>query len=435
MRIPEILLIESQHKPGSLAKVLAVIGEANLVVEHLHAVRRHQDKTVWEVTIEMDEDADRSLYDKINALPNAKIIGKSDRVFDRHKGGKIEMVSKVPLDAIQQLRDLYTPGVARVSLAIQKDPGNAWEYTNLGNTVGIITNGTAILGLGHIGSLAGLPVMEGKAMIYAKFTGISGIPILLNDTDPKKIIETVLAIESSFGAIHLEDIAAPECFEVEEALVKKLAKPVLHDDQHGTAVVTLAGLLSATRRVNRDLKACTVGQIGLGAAGIGIVRLLHQYGVKTVLGADRREEALARVEKMGGKRATLEEVMQQADIVIATTGVKGLILPGMVRKGQIIFALSNPEPEISARKALEAGAAYATDGRSVNNALGYPALFRGALDARAKRFTDAMFFAAANTLAELAPAEELLPDPLDKTVHTAVADAVKTAALQSGACK
>ena len=435
MRIPEILLIESQHKPGSLARVLAVIGEANLVVEHLHAVRRHQDKTVWEVTIEMDEDADRSLYDKINALDNAKIIGKSDRVFDRHKGGKIEMVSKVPLDAIQQLRDLYTPGVARVSLAMQKDPAKAYEYTNLGNTVGIVTNGTAVLGLGAIGALAGLPVMEGKAMIYAKFVGLSGIPILLTDTSAKKIIEAVLAIESSFGAIHLEDIAAPECFEVEEELIKRLRKPVLHDDQHGTAVVTLAALISATRRVDRDLKACTVGQIGLGAAGIGIVRLLSQYGVKSVLGADRREEALSRVEKMGGKRATLEQVMQQADIVIATTGVKGLILPAMVRKGQIIFALSNPEPEISARMALEAGAAYATDGRSVNNALGYPALFRGALDARARCFTDAMYFAAAATLAELAPAEELLPDPLDKTVHTAVADAVKDAALSSGACK
>jgi malate dehydrogenase (oxaloacetate-decarboxylating) len=435
MRIPEILLIESEHKPGSLAKVLAVIGESNLVVEHLNAVRRHQDRTVWEVTIEMDEDADRSLYDKINALPNAKIIGKSDRVFDRHKGGKIEMVSKVPLDAIQQLRDLYTPGVARVSLAIQADPAKAYEYTNLGNTVGIVTNGTAVLGLGPIGALAGLPVMEGKAMIYAKFTRISGIPILLTDTDAKKIIDTVMAIESSFGAIHLEDIAAPECFEVEEQLIKRLKKPVLHDDQHGTAVVTLAALMSATRRVKRDLKSCIVGQIGLGAAGIGIVRLLSQYGVKAVLGADRREEALSRVERMGGKRATLEQVMQQSDIVIATTGVKGLILPEMVRKGQIIFALSNPEPEISARKALEAGAAYATDGRSVNNALGYPALFRGALDGRAKRFTDAMFFAAAAKLAELAPAEELLPDPLDMSVHAEVALAVKEAAVESGACR
>ncbi|HLW74816.1 MAG TPA: malic enzyme-like NAD(P)-binding protein [Gammaproteobacteria bacterium] len=435
MRIPEILLIESHHKPGSLAKILQVIGEAGIVVENLNAVRREQDKTVWEVTVEMDEEADRSLYDKINALPNAHILGKSDRVFERHKGGKIEMVAKVPLDSTQRLRDLYTPGVARVSLAIQKDSSKALEYTNLGNTVGIVTNGTAILGLGHIGSLAGLPVMEGKSMIYAKFVGISGIPILLNDTDPKKVIETVLAIESSFGAIHLEDIAAPECFEIEAALVKQLKKPVLHDDQHGTAVVTLAALISACKQVKRDLKSSVVGQIGLGAAGIGIVRLLSRYGVKAVLGADKREEALDRIEKMGGKRATLDEVMRQSDIVIATTGVKDLIKPEMVRKGQIIFALSNPEAEISARAALETGAAYATDGRSVNNALGYPALFRGALDARAKCFTDAMLFAAATKLAELAPHDELLPEPLDKHVHAAVAAAVKEAAIQSGACR
>ena len=435
MRIPEILLIESQHKPGSLARILQVIGEAGVVVEHLNAVRRDQDMTVWEVTVEMDEEADRSLYDKINELPNAKLLGKSDRVFERHKGGKIEMVSKVPLDSEQQLRDLYTPGVARVSLAIQKDPARAWDYTNIGNTVAIVTNGTAVLGLGHIGALAGLPVMEGKSMIYAKFAGISGIPILTNDTDPKKIIDMVLAIEPSFGAIHLEDIGAPECFQIEEQLVKRIRKPVLHDDQHGTAVVTLAALISATRRVKRDLKACAIGQIGLGAAGIGIVRLLKGYGAKAVLGADRREEALTRLERLGGQRASLEELMQKADIVIATTGVKGLIKPEMVRKGQLIFALSNPEPEITARQALEAGAAFATDGRSVNNALGYPALFRGALDARAKCFTDEMLFAAAHKLAELAPHGELLPEPLHPDVHKAVAEAVKQAALSCGACR
>jgi malate dehydrogenase (oxaloacetate-decarboxylating) len=435
MRIPEILLIESEHKPGSLARILQVIGEAGVVVEHLNAVRRDQDKTVWEVTLEMDEEADRSLYDKINELPNAKLLGKSDRVFERHRGGKIEMVSKVRLDSEQQLRDLYTPGVARVSLAIQKDPAKAWDYTNIGNTVAIVTNGTAVLGLGHIGALAGLPVMEGKSMIYAKFAGISGIPILTNDTDPKKIIDMVLAIEPSFGAIHLEDIGAPECFEIEEQLVKRIRKPVLHDDQHGTAVVTLAALISATRRVKRDLKSCAIGQIGLGAAGIGIVRLLKGYGAKAVLGADRREEALTRLERLGGQRASLEELMQKADIVIATTGVKGLIKPEMVRKGQLIFALSNPEPEITARQALEAGAAFATDGRSVNNALGYPALFRGALDARAKCFSDEMLFAAANKLAELAPPGELLPEPLHLDVHKAVAAAVKEAALNCGVCR
>ncbi|MGH8414202.1 MAG: NAD-dependent malic enzyme [Gammaproteobacteria bacterium] len=431
MQIPEILVIESQHQPGNLGRILTAIGECGIMIDHITLVRRAQDQSVWEITVEMDETAGKLLHERLATLPYGKLLGRSDRVFDRHRGGKIETVSKVPLDSIQQLRDLYTPGVARVCLAIQKEPEKIWDYTNLGNTVGIVTNGTAILGLGNIGAIPGLPVMEGKAMIYSKFVGISGVPILLNDTDPKKVIAAVLAIESSFGAIHLEDIAAPACFEIEETLVRVLDKPVMQDDQHGTAVVALAALLTATRRVNRDLKTSIIGQIGLGAAGIGISRLLLHYGIKQLFGADLRDEALTRLERMGGQRASLADLMQKADIVIATSGVKGLIKPEMVRKGQLIFALSNPEAEIEPRLALEHGAAFATDGRSVNNALGFPALFRGALDARAKRFTDAMYLAAAGKLSELAPPDELLPHVLDKAVHMVVAEAVKTAALKS----
>ncbi len=431
MQIPEILVIESQHRPGNLGRILTIIGECGVMIDHITLVRRTQDRSVWEITVEMDETAGKQLYERLAQLPYGKLLGRSDRVFDRHRGGKIETVSKVPLDSLQQLRDVYTPGVARVCLAIRKEPDKVWEYTNLGNTVGIITNGTAVLGLGHIGAIPGLPVMEGKAMIYSKFVGISGVPILLNETDPKKVIDAVLAIESSFGAIHLEDIAAPDCFEIEAALAKALGKPVMQDDQHGTAVVTLAALLTASRRVQRDLQSSVIGQIGLGAAGIGIASLLLRYGVKQVLGADLREEALARLEVMGGKRASLAELMQTADIVIATTGVKGLIRPEMVHKGQLVFALSNPEAEIEPRIALEHGAAFATDGRSVNNALGFPALFRGALDARAKHFTDEMYLAAASKLSQLAPPDELLPHVLDKSVHAAVAEAVKEVALKS----
>ncbi len=431
MQIPEILIIESQHRPGNLGRILTAIGECSVMIDHITLVRRAQDRSVWEITVEMDDTASKQLYERLAQLPYGKLLGRSDRVFDRHRGGKIETVSKVPLDSLQQLRDVYTPGVARVCLAIQKEPDKVWEYTNLGNTVGIITNGTAVLGLGHIGAIPGLPVMEGKAMIYSKFVGISGVPILLNDTDPKRVIDAVLAVESSFGAIHLEDIAAPACFEIEDMLAKALDKPVMQDDQHGTAVVTLAALLTASRRVHRDLQSSVVGQIGLGAAGIGIASLLMRYGVKQVLGADLREEALLRFEDMGGRRAALAEIMQKADIIIATTGVKGLIRPEMVRKRQLVFALSNPEAEIEPRVALEHGAAFATDGRSVNNALGFPALFRGALDARAKHFTDEMYLAAAGKLSELAPPDELLPHVLDKSVHAAVAEAVKEAALKS----
>jgi malate dehydrogenase (oxaloacetate-decarboxylating) len=428
MQVPEILVIESQHRPGNLGRILTAIGECGIMIDHITLVRRSQDKSVWEITVEMDEAARQQLYERLAQLPYGKLLGRSDRVFNRHRGGKIETVSKVPLDSIQQLRDVYTPGVARVCLEIQQHPEEVWDYTNIGNTVGIVTNGTAILGLGNIGAIPGLPVMEGKAMIYAKFVGISGVPILLKDTEPQKVIETVLAIESSFGAIHIEDIAAPACFEIEQTLAAKLDKPVMQDDQHGTAVVTLGALLTATRRLKRELKDSVVGQIGLGAAGIGIVQLLLHYGVKQMLGTDLRDEALARLERLGGQRATLAGIMQKADIVIATTGVRGLIKPETVRRGQLIFALSNPEAEIEPRLALEHGAAFATDGRSVNNALGFPALFRGALDARAKHFTNEMYLAAAQKLAELAPPDELLPHVLEKAVHAQVAEAVKTAA-------
>lgn len=427
MKIPEILLVESQHKPGSLAAVLQVIGDCGLVVENLNAVRRDQDRTVWEITVEMEEDDLSGVHDKIAELPTAELLGKSDRVFNRHVGGKIRMVPRQPINTLQELRDIYTPGVARVCLAIREKPELAARYTNINRTVAIVTNGTAILGLGDIGALAGLPVMEGKAALMAQMADLSGIPILLDDTDPERVVDAVMAIEQSFGAIQLEDIAGPACFEIEEELCKRLGKPVLHDDQHGTAVVTLGALISAAKRVGRDLGDSVVGQIGLGAAGIGIARLLRAYGVKKVIGADLSDKARQRLEDLGGTGVELDELMQRADIVVATTGVKGLIKPEMVRKGQMILALSNPDPEIEPRIALQQGAAFAADGKGINNVLGFPGLFRGALEAGAKRFTDEMLFAAAETLSEYAPEHELVPRPLNREVHDAVALAVAKA--------
>ena len=428
MKIPEILLIETVHQPGSLAKVLQVIAEAGLAIEQLTALRRDQGRTLWEITLEMDEEADRSLYERIGQLPIARFVGKSDRVFNRHRGGKIRTVASLPIDTRQVLRDVYTPGVARVCLAIQKDPQAAYEFTALGNTVAIITNGTAVLGLGNIGALAGLPVMEGKAALFADLVGISGVPILINDTDPQRVVPIITGIAESFGAIQLEDFAAPECFEIEKALQARLQKPVMHDDQHGTAVVTLAALLNAARYSGVDLCASIIGQIGLGAAGIGIVRLLQAHGVRHVLGTDLNAQAVARLEAMGGEGVTLEALMQRADIVIATTGVKGLIRPQWVRKGQVILALSNPDPEIEPLVARAQGAAFAADGKGINNVLAFPGLFRGVLDARARRFTDAMLMAAARAIAALAQGDELVPDPLDKQVHEKVAAAVREAA-------
>jgi malate dehydrogenase (oxaloacetate-decarboxylating) len=427
MKIPEILIVETVHQPGSLAKVLQVIADAGLAIEHLTALRRNQGRTVWEITLEMDEEADRSLYDRIGQLPTARFLGKSDRVFNRHRGGKIRTVASMPINTRQVLRDLYTPGVARVCLAIQKDPAAAWDFTALGSTVAIVTNGTAVLGLGNIGALAGLPVMEGKAALFADLVGINGVPILVEETQPERVVDIVAGIATGFGAIQLEDFAAPECFDIEQMLRARLQKPVLHDDQHGTAVVTLAALLNAARRSGIDLRTSVIGQIGLGAAGTGIVRLLQAYGVRHVIGTDRNPGAVARLVASGGEGVTLEALMQRADIVIATTGVRRLIKPEWVRKGQVILALSNPDPEIEPLVAREHGAAFAADGKGINNVLAFPGLFKGALEARARAFSDAMLMAAAAAIADFVTGDELVPDPLDRELHQKVAAAVREA--------
>jgi malate dehydrogenase (oxaloacetate-decarboxylating) len=428
MKIPEILMVETVHRPGSLAKVLQVIADAGLTIEHLTALRREQGRTLWEITVDMDEEADRSLYERIGQLPIARFVGKSDRVFNRHRGGKIRTIAAAPITSQQMLRDVYTPGVARVSLAIRDNPEAAHDFTALDRTVAIITNGTAVLGLGNVGPLAGLPVMEGKAALFADLVDLSGVPILMTETEPERVVPIIMGIQLSFGAIQLEDFAAPECFAIEQELQRRLEKPVMHDDQHGTAVVTLAALRNAARCAGLDLRASTVGQIGLGAAGTGIARLLRAVGIRSIIGTDRDPRAVARLEALGGEGTTLEALMRRADIVIATTGVKGLIKPEWVRKGQVILALSNPDPEIEPLIAREHGAAYAADGQGINNVLAYPGLFKGALEARAKRFSDAMLIAAADAIAAKAHEDELVPDVLDRELHAKVAEAVRAAA-------
>ena len=430
MRIVEILLVEAPHKPGYMAKVLGAVGEFGATVEGLNAVRRLDKVTIWEITIEYDDSLIfEQLIDQINVLPDTLITGKSDRVFNRHKSGKIETISKIKIDSLEILRDVYTPGVARVCQAIEQDLRKLKSFTNIQNTVAIVTNGTAILGLGDIGPEAGLPVMEGKAAILAEIVGLSGVPILLKEKDPLKIIEIIEAIAPSFGAILLEDIKAPECFTIEEELIRRIPKPVFHDDQHGTAMVVLAALLSATKQTNVDLKGRVFGQIGLGAAGMGICNLLLEYGVKDVVGCDLSDNAQKRLRGLGGKPMSLEEVMATADVVVATTGVKGLIKPEMVREGQIIMALTNPDPEIEPNVALENGALFATCGKVVNNMLAFPGLFKGTLDADVSEITHQMRIAVSETLSSLARNGALVPSALNKDAHRQVAEAVYNAAL------
>jgi malate dehydrogenase (oxaloacetate-decarboxylating) len=269
-------------------------------------------------------------------------------------------------------------------------------------------------------------------MLMESLVGLSGIPILLSTKDPDEIVQAVAAIAPTFSAIQLEDISAPRCFEIERRLQEMLDIPVMHDDQHGTAVVSTAALTNACRQTGMDLKQAVIGQIGLGAAGYAIAQMLMRLTGNPVLGADISPEAMRHLEAAGGKGASLGEIMEECDIVIATTGAAGLIKPEMVRKGQIILALSNPNPEIDPEVALEHGAAFAADGKSVNNVLGFPGIFRGAVDANAPRITHEMLVAAAQTIAEMTPPGELVPSPLDKKVHRAVARAVAETAMKQG---
>ncbi|HET9914252.1 MAG TPA: hypothetical protein VFQ13_20330, partial [Anaerolineales bacterium] len=262
--------------------------------------------------------------------------------------------------------------------------------------------------------------------------GLSGIPILLNTKDTEQIIQAVATIAPTFSAIQLEDISAPRCFEIERRLQDMLDIPVMHDDQHGTAVVTTAALKVMTRRAGVDINKAVIGQIGLGAAGHAIGKMLMSLTGNPVLGADLNEDALARFERDGGKRTTLKEIMSECEIVVATTGVPGLIKPEMVRKGQVILALSNPKAEIDPDLALERGAIFAADGKSVNNVMGFPGIFRGAVDSRAPRITHEMLTAAVEVLVRMTPSGELMPNPLDKKVHHEVARAVAETAIRQG---
>jgi malate dehydrogenase (oxaloacetate-decarboxylating) len=330
------------------------------------------------------------------------------------------------------MRDIYTPGVARICTAIAENPNLAGRYTMIGQTVAIVTNGSRVLGLGDIGPVAAMPVMEGKAVFYDQCVGLSAMPILLDANDPDTFVEAVMRIAPTFGAIHLEDISAPECFEIEARLIEALPQPVMHDDVHGTAVVTLAAAIAGCRQVDRRLDQSVIGQLGLGAAGFGIATLVKQGGAERVLAFDPNEDMHARAREQGIEIASMDEVLAQSDVVVATTGRAGLIKPEMVRPGQVILALTNPVPEIYPDDALAAGAAFAADGSAVNNVLGYPGIFRGALMAGASRITTEMKLAAAWALAGLTIESELVPDPLDRSVHAAVAEAVRVTAVQAG---
>ena len=425
--------VRNEQQPGTLGRLLMAVGSAGGDIGEVHLIRDSHISTIRDITIYTDDEAQMErVLAAIAANPGTRLLAVRDEVLEVHQKGKIAIRSRLAVDSLSILRRVYTPGVAEVCLKIAADPSLARQYTAICHMVAIVTDGTAILGLGDIGSVAGMPVMEGKAMLMETLVGLSGIPILLATKDPAQIIETVVNIAPTFAAIQLEDISAPRCFEIEERLQARLDIPVMHDDQHGTAVVATAALTNACRLTGLAIEKAVIGQVGLGAAGSAVGRMLMRLTGNPVYGADLSEDALQRFEHAGGRRSTLNEIMAECNVVIATTGAPGLIKPVRVRPGKIIVALSNPNPEIQPELAMSAGAAFAADGKSVNNVLGFPGILRGAVDTQASRISYEMYLAAALTIADQTPPDELVPNPLDKQVHHAVARAVARKAIEQG---
>ncbi|MDX9992607.1 MAG: malic enzyme-like NAD(P)-binding protein [Anaerolineales bacterium] len=435
-KVMRTVRFRNDQSVGALANLLTLIADAGGSVGAIQLLTETSLHVVRDVSVYADSPEQmEKIIAAMRRHPVVKVLDVRDEVLEMHVKGKIAIRSRYPITSQAILRRVYTPGVAEVCMKIAREPELARLYTATSHMVAIVTDGTAVLGLGDIGPLAAMPVMEGKAMLMETLVGLSGIPILLNTKDTEEIIRTVANIAPTFAAIQLEDISAPRCFEIEERLQKMLDIPVLHDDQHGTAVVTTAALMGASRQTGVYLSSAKIGQIGLGAAGSAIAKMLMRITGNPVWGADLNPGALKRLADAGGIPSNLREIMETCDIVVATTGVPGLIKPEMVRQGQIILSLSNPNAEIEPEVALAHGAIFAADGKSVNNVLGFPGIFRGAVDANAREITHEMLVAAAYAIAEKATGLDLVPDSLDKEVHKAVARAVAQKAIEQGVAR
>jgi malate dehydrogenase (oxaloacetate-decarboxylating) len=431
------LRCRNDHRPGVLGRLATAIGASGSNIGDIRTVWVGPEHIVRDLDVIVEDAASlEKTLAVVRALEGIDLLDVIDDVHEFHIDGKLEVRATHPVRSIHDLRRVYTPGVAEVVRTIVARPDESYIFTIRGKTVAIVTNGTRVLGLGNVGPVASLPVMEGKAALLHQFVGLSAFPIVLDTRDPDEIVQTVLRIAPGFGAIQLEDIESPVCFEVEQRLVEALEMPVLHDDQHGTAVAALAAVENAMVRAGLRLAGARVGVLGLGAAGTAIARMLQIATREPVLGFDPLPAAQERLRQHEGVPvASQEELLARADVVIATSGRAGIIPRSQVRKGQGILALTNPDPEIRPEEALAAGAAFAADGRSVNNLLGFPGILRAAIDCRARRITQSMYLAAARTIASLARENELVPNPLRMDVHAAVARSVAHAAEDAGVAR
>ncbi|MEY2464804.1 MAG: hypothetical protein QOH64_2942 [Acidimicrobiaceae bacterium] len=458
------LRVRMDNIPGALGRLATVLGETGANITRIAGFDARGSDLEEDVVVHCVSEAHMAaVVEATGAIPGVELLDVTDLTFELHRGGKIEVLAHLPIGDRDDLSMAYTPGVARVCRAIADEPSRSYDLTIKANTVAIVTDGTAVLGLGDIGPEAALPVMEGKALLFKEFAGVDAFPICLDVSRAltpaeraDQIVETVQRIAPVFGGINLEDIAAPSCFDVEARLRDLLDIPVFHDDQHGTAVVVLAALRNALRVVGKPMSEITVVLSGVGAAGVAIARILMEAGVPNVIGADRagavhtgRDDLnaskrwFAENSNPEGRTGTLVEVLAGADVFVGVSA-PGLLTGADVAtmaKDAIVFALANPDPEIRPEEAAQVAAVVAT-GRSdfpnqINNVLAFPGIFRGALDARATKITELMKLAAADAIASAVSSDDLgpgfiIPSVFDRRVVELVAPAVAAAAKAEG---
>ncbi|HEX2098230.1 MAG TPA: NAD-dependent malic enzyme [Rubrobacteraceae bacterium] len=454
------LRVEFPHKEGSLGAILTAVGEMGGMVGAVDIVRMQSDRSVRDITVNTrNSDHGRRIVEAVEALTETHVVNISDRTFLMHLGGKIEMRSKMPVRTRDDLSMAYTPGVARVCRAIAEEPERAFNLTIKRNTVAVVSDGTAVLGLGDIGPRAAMPVMEGKAMLFKEFAGVDAFPICLDTKNTDEIVETVKRMSPAFGGINLEDISAPRCFEIEERLKEELDIPVFHDDQHGTAVVVLAALINSLKLVGKKMQDLKVVINGIGAAGVACAKILFAAGVENIVGCDSkgivhegREDLnaskrwFAAYTNPEGRVGGLTEAVRGADLFLGLS-VSGVLTAehlDSMAEDPVIFAMANPVPEIMPELAAGRVRIMAT-GRSdypnqINNVLCFPGIFRGALDVRASEISEEMKLAAAEAIAGVIPEETLsedyvVPSVFDERVTPAVAETVAQAAKKYGVAR
>jgi malate dehydrogenase (oxaloacetate-decarboxylating) len=452
--------VRIDNHPGAFARLAAAIGEAGGLLGAIDLVRVEGSQKVRDVNVLADDEQHLDgIVAAVHSVDGVEVVHVSDRVFLAHLGGKLEIKPRSPLKTREDLSMVYTPGVARVSRAIAGDPEKVWNLTIKRNTVAVVSDGTAVLGLGNIGPAAALPVMEGKAVLFKEFADVDAFPICLDTTDEDEIVRTVEAIAPAFGGINLEDISAPRCFAIERRLRESLDIPVFHDDQHGTAIVVLSALLNALRVVEKRIEDVRVVTTGCGAAGMALTRTLQHAGVRWIVGCDEggalypgregldaAKREYAETTNPDNLRGTADELLEGADVFIGVSVPGAISVEGVRRMAPraIVFAMANPTPEVDPEE-IEGLAEVIATGRSdypnqINNVLAFPGVFRGALDVRAREIDAEMEIAAARAIAGAIADDELsadyvIPSVFNRAVAPEVADAVADAARRSGVAR